>query len=241
MKISLMNRIGILQKIIDHRIRCRYLEIGVRYGDCFFQLRNATRKIAVDPYFAFSKKSYVLNCLKNPSNFFRSEYFSLTSDQFFSQEDYMLKKQLLDVVFIDGLHTHQQSYTDAMNALKYLKDDGIIVLHDCNPASQIAAEPAVSAEEIRQKYQKATDWNGFWNGDVWKTIVKLRTRSDLQVHVLDCDFGLGIIAKRPTQNPLNYSDQEISQMKYTDLKEKRVELLNLIDPSGMDDILSGKI
>jgi len=64
--------------------------------------------------------------------------------------------------------------------------------------------------------------------DVWKTIVYLRShRKDLDVFVLDCDQGLGVIVKRKPDSGLHYSGEEIDRLSYKDLDNKREHLLNL--------------
>ena len=60
----------------------------------------------------------------------------MTSNRFFSQldqEKILYKNIRFDVIFIEGLHLAEQVDRDISNALRYLKDDGFIVLHDCNP------------------------------------------------------------------------------------------------------------
>ena len=39
-------------------------------------------------------------------------------------------KTFFDVIFIDGLHHYKQCQKDCINALKFLKANGIILLHD---------------------------------------------------------------------------------------------------------------
>ena len=221
-----MNRVDVLQKIIYRKGRCNYLEIGVRRGGCFFKIRGAKLKIAVDPAFSFSKKVFFFNILKNPSNIFRSSYFSMTSDDFFAKRKNYLKRKKLDLVFIDGLHTYEQSLADVRNTLQYLNPDGIIVMHDCSPESELSATPAKSSLEVRQKLHCQKEWNGNWSGDVWKTIVHLRTYEYLRVFVLDCDFGLGIIGYGKGSR-LPFSHGHIQRMQYRDLAASRKELLNL--------------
>ena len=106
------------------------------------------------------------------------------------------------------------------NTLKYLSDDGVMVLHDCNPQTK---EAAVSFKEWDERNQSGT-----WNGDVWRTILHLRSlRDDINVFTLDCDHGLGIITKGKPENKLNFSLQEIVQFDYEDFNANRKEWINL--------------
>ena len=72
------------------------------------------------------------------------------------------------------------------NSLNILKDNGYILIHDCLPR--------------RISHQAIPRYRGSWNGDVWKAIVELRTKNDLEVNTCEIDFGVAIIRKR--KNPL---------------------------------------
>jgi hypothetical protein len=101
----------------------------------------------------------------------------------------------------------------------------VIIVHDYNPASE-AAHPALSFEHAESL--NIPGFTGEWNGDAWKTIVYLRSsRRDLDVFVLDCDQGLGIIMKRKPENVLPHSPEEIQHLSYKDLDSNRKHLLNL--------------
>jgi hypothetical protein len=61
---------------------------------------------------------------------------------------------------------------DIENTLCYLRDDGVIVLHDCSPANASIVCPATSYADFRAHNHW---WNINWGGDVWKAIVYLRS------------------------------------------------------------------
>jgi len=229
-----MNRIDVIQKIIDRKKARTYLEIGVRAGDAFLKIK-ARNKYGVDPCFAISPWKKFRYYFKNPYNVF-NRYFAVTSDVFFVREKVLLSRQGLDVVFIDGLHTFEQSLKDVLNSLSYLNPNGVIVLHDCNPTSAAAAMPARSFEEIATL--NPPGFTGIWNGDVWKTIVYLRaTRKDLNVFVLDCDFGLGIVTKAQAENTLGYSAETVRNLSYEDLSKNRQTMLNLKEAKFLQEFL----
>jgi len=219
-----MNRITIIQDIINRKKAKVYLEIGVNTGACFFEIK-ASRKIGVDPEFLIPKKQKLKYVFKNISNL-SNRYYEMTSDDFFAMKGESLTKNRLDVVFIDGLHTFEQSLKDVLNSLKFLKEDGVIVMHDCNPASEANAIPASSLEHaISLNLPGCT---GDWNGDVWRTVVYLRSNFlGLNIFVLDCDNGLGIITRGEQKNILEYSPEMIKNLTYKDLKKDRKKLLNL--------------
>jgi len=128
----------------------------------------------------------------------------MTSDEFFEKNRESVFKRTYDFIFIDGLHLYEQVYKDVINALEILNDGGTIMLHDCNPTS-----------EITQRRVRASD---AWHGDVWKAFVRLRIeRDDLEMYTIDADEGCGII-QRGKSNP------------YDVLCFNRKNILNLVHP-----------
>jgi hypothetical protein len=226
-----MNRTEVIQRILDKKKARTYLEIGVDCGDNYFPIK-ARKKIAVDPDFKFSKKSKIRWALRNPYNML-AKYCKLSSDNYFAGTKNYYQ---LDVVFIDGLHTYQQSLKDVNNSLSNLKENGVIVIDDCNPPHEAAAYPADSLNHAVSL--NLPGWDGVWCGDVWKTICYLRSnRKDLRIFVLNCDFGLGIITRGESDNCLNLSEQDIDKMTYEEFSQNRNKLLNLMDEIFLFDFL----
>jgi len=207
------------------RLRAKsYLEIGVSTGETFRRVA-APRKIGIDP---IAPTAAVQREVARPG----AEFHRMTSDQFFATHAGTLQQQGIDVAFVDGLHTYAQSLVDVHHCLRYLTPGGVILVHDCNPPSAAAAVAASSLEEVAAI--KPPGWRGAWTGDVWKTVVDLRySCADVTVCVLDCDFGVGLIVKRPARGLLPYSPQEILRWTYDDLKARRKELLDLQPPERL--------
>lgn len=203
-----MNRIELINLLLTKFQDKNYLEIGINTGKTFSQI-NALFKVGVDPIPA----SKLVKSLLNDNTL----YFSKTSDLFFMKDAPILyNNKILNVVLIDGLHEWKQVIKDVDNTLKYTNTDSYIILHDCNPSS-----------EERQLVPRQSKG---WNGDVWKAIVHLRTRLDIDVCVLNADQGLGIIKKRQYNNTspeLIFSDNEFENLTYKDLEKDRKDLLNL--------------
>ncbi len=82
----------------------------------------------------------------------------MTSDEFFANPPEILIEKGIDLAFIDGLHTYEQSLRDVENCLKYLNPDGIIVMHDCLPSSEAEALPSL------EKAMKHPEFKGAWTG-----------------------------------------------------------------------------
>ncbi|SRR5579871_177207 len=214
-----MDRLSILQTLMKQKRLKNYLEIGVFNGHIFFKVKS-NFKIAVDPEFRFDFSRKAGKVLINPYNLFNN-YVEKTSDDFFSQDaPRLLEKKKIDIALIDGMHEYGYALRDVENTLRYMSDDAVIIMHDCNPQTKQAS---ISFEEW-----KANNFVGVWNGDVWKTIVHLRSfRNDINVFVLDCDFGLGIITKKKPENMLHFKQQDIDNFSYDDLNKNRQQWLNL--------------
>jgi len=135
--------------------------------------------------------------------------YKMTSDDFF--EKHITQKY--DIVFVDGLHLHEQVYRDIINSLNNLNENGVIVVHDCNPITEIT--------QRRERVSNA------WHGDVWKAIVQLRSEnSDIEIYTVDTDEGCGVI-KKGKQELLKVNENE-NIYEYGFLEKRRVEALNLI-------------
>lgn len=133
-----------------------------------------------------------------------------TSDNFFKDNS---KK--FDIIFIDGLHYYQQVIKDINHSLKILNNDGFILVHDCLPNSL--------AQQAVPRYR------GYWNGDVWKAIVELRTKENLDIFTSQIDFGIAVIRKRTNSiilklgndvifEKLNFKDYYYNHMNFMNIK-----------------------
>lgn len=183
-----------------------YLEVGVRNPEDNFNKIRANTKYSVDPGLEFKP---------NPVD------FKMTSDHFFQKLDngeILNKKTKFDVIFIDGLHTAEQVDKDIINAIRYIHDDGFIVLHDCNPPTEFHA---------RESHQyRISPAMSQWNGTVWKAYLKHRNNPKISSCCIDSDFGIGILTKEihlgsqpDTSNPF---------YEYSILDDNRTNALNLL-------------
>lgn len=220
-----LQRKEVLQSLINSRGYKRYLEIGVDIGRLFFAMK-ASDKVAVDPAHQYGflkrlKKSFSKSNFTNLS----AKSFDITSDEFFSSvAPEMYKNKDLDICLVDGMHEYKFALRDVENALTYLRKDGVVVMHDCNPLTK---EAGVSFEDWKKR-----DFHGFWNGDVWKSVMHLRsTRDDINVFVLDTDHGLGVVTYGKPENKLSFTEEQIEKLTYEDFDKNRKEWLNLKDPS----------
>ena len=229
-----MERLNIIHTVVEMTRAKTYLEIGVASGAVFFRVK-AKSKIAVDPRFEFSTMKQIRYLIKNPWNV-TNQYYEMTSDEYFQNEGANVERRGLDVAFVDGLHTFEQSLRDVSNCLRYLNQGGVIILHDCNPPSEAAAFPAASFDHARKA--NVSGWTGDWCGDTWKTIVYLRSvNANLRIFVLDCDTGVGIITRGSPDATLDFTKERIDRLSYDRLRKNRAEWLNLKKPHLIRDLL----
>lgn len=196
-------RVDLINFLIKKYQYINYLEIGVRDGSTFRQIK-APHKDGVDPG---------IECNNPPE-----VNYPITSNDFFNLiKDHPEIKY--DIIFIDGLHLWEQVDKDINNSLKHLTDNGTIILHDCNPLKK---------EHQVRKFIPGT----CWNGDVWKAILKHRIENpNIQITTINTDHGLGIIQKgsqilyKPLEIFNNYNE-----VPFSILENDRKNILNLITP-----------
>lgn len=165
-----------------------YLEIGCDQDQLFSKI-NIQNKVGVDPVSGGNLRK--------------------TSDEFFKANN---KK--FDLVFIDGLHTYEQVKKDIINSLDCLKENGVVLVHDCMPDCM--------SKQAVPRYRMT------WNGDVWKAIVDLRHNGDLNIFTCEIDQGIGIIKKEKNTSILKV-DKKIKDLKFKDYYENYKYFLRVID------------
>tara|TARA_B100000886_G_scaffold218628_1_gene151750 strand:+ start:247 stop:924 length:678 start_codon:yes stop_codon:yes gene_type:complete len=164
-----------------------YLEIGCDKNQLFSKI-NIMHKIGVDPVSGGNIRK--------------------TSDVFFKDNN-----EKFDLIFIDGLHIYDQVKKDILNSIKFLNDNGIILVHDCMPDN--LGKQAVP----RYKMQ--------WNGDVWKAIVDLRQNENLEIFTCEMDQGIGIIQNKKNTSILKIT-KPINELKFKDYYENYQDYLRVI-------------
>ena len=182
------SRLEIVQNIIEKKKYKSYLEIGT-FDDELFSFIKCEKKIGVDPYSGGTHRMY--------------------SDDFFIAND-----EKFDCIFIDGLHHYDQVKKDIENSIKFLNENGIILIHDCLP-NNINAQ-AVPRTEID------------WNGDVWKAFVEIRTKAYLDSYTCYADHGIGVILKRNNRSLLNIDTKNFKSLKFNYFYKNHKRIMNII-------------
>lgn len=148
-------RLNALVSMFSHP---RYLEIGLDQGKTFEAIASTSR-VGVEPVPRFDTGKLPVG----------STVFIGTSDEFFEFADTGLE---LDVVFVDGLHTFQQTYRDIVHSLRHLRRGGVILVDDVVPCDEVSAIPDLSRSlaERRARGMLGTPWHG----DVFRVVPLLR-------------------------------------------------------------------
>ena len=181
------SRSEIIQKIIDSKKYKNYLEVGCDKDENFSKI-NVEKKIGVDP----------LN----------GGTLRMTSDDFFKTNN-----EKFDLIFLDGLHTYEQTIKDIDNSLKFLNNHGVVIIHDCLPKK-------IWNQIVPRVY-------GHWNGDVWKAIVHSRTYSNADTYTCIADHGLGIIFKRKNRDLLELK-KDFKNLKFSEYYYNHKKFMNPI-------------
>ena len=181
-------RWDLIEYLINKYKYSDYLEIGCDQDQLFSKVR-IKNKTGVDPISGGNIRK--------------------TSDEFFREN-----KNKFDIIFIDGLHTYNQVKKDILNSINCLKEEGIVLVHDCMPDSL--------SKQAVPRYRMS------WNGDVWKAIVDLRQNEYSETYTCKIDQGIGVIKKKRNSSILKL-EKNIKDLKFKDYYKNYVKYLRVVD------------
>lgn len=219
-RLDLINSIAYAKRHASAHVS--YLEIGIRAGGLFTKVA-ADRKVGVDPCYAIPIGRRMSSMFRNILR--HSVLHKLTSDEYFQHVQGEGHNDF-DIVFIDGMHTYEQSLRDICNSVRHLKPGGIILIHDCLPPHAAAATSVKGAKEaFEMEFDAPTavngiaGWDGVWCGDVWKSLVHChRHFKSLSCSLLDTDMGIGVIVRSEftLSDLIPATDDSIDQSTYSE-------------------------
>lgn len=200
-----------------------YLEIGVNRGQTFFDVA-IPHKTAVDPKFLFD-----VAAVTDPNLTLRE----VMSDDYFATLPVMQK---YDVIFIDGLHTFEQTYRDLCNSLLHSHERTVILIDDTKPNDVFSAYP-VQAKAIQYRKQAGL-LGGAWHGDVFKAVFALHDfHLALNYRTLIGSGNPQTLVWRSNngwRKPIFNSLEAISRLTYFDL----IERIDILKRSSEQDALN---
>jgi hypothetical protein len=158
-----LSRARVVQGLLSLYAAPRYLEIGVSQGATFHSVK-AARKVAVDPQFDFDVAAA-------RSSQPEAHYHAVTSDEYFGR--IAGPSERFDVIFLDGLHTFEQTLRDFTNAIYVVAPNGVIVIDDITPDSHFAAIRDLTIFRTLRVRNIAT--SASWMGDVYRLAFFIET------------------------------------------------------------------
>lgn len=197
-----------------------YLEIGVASGVTFRHV-EVPFKVAVDPKFEFDATQRASQT---------EVYHEETSDIFFSQHvsDY----KPFDLIYLDGLHTFEQTFRDFCASLNCSHARTIWLLDDTHPTSLLAAHPdQMFALRLREKTRIIRDRR--WMGDVYKVVFAIHDFFPQFSYATFPEHGQTAVwlETRTHFAPIWNSLKKISHMKYRDFLKHRNTYMNFMESS----------
>ena len=194
----------------------RYLEIGVEAGVTFNEV-NAPEKTAVDPHFKIAR------------DLLRGASFETTSDAFFDDNP----KANFDIIFIDGLHTFEQSLRDFTRSLSRISENGLILIDDCYPSDYLASLRDYTLCQKAKSFEGSPDRN--WMGDVYKTILFVADYFD-NVSLSYVNETMGIIAIWKEQREISKRFATIEEIYRCEFASFKLELAPTIPIAALPEI-----
>lgn len=216
-----------LNWMLDHYDAARYLEVGVFKGLTFTEIQ-AERKVAVDPSFQFD--------VPPPSQ--QVEHHETTSDAYFSD---IAGDALFDVVFLDGLHTYEQTFRDFCNTILHVHERSIIVIDDTVPNDPYSAlrDQRFAVTSREQHGGKGRSWHG----DTYKCVLAIHDFFPAFSYVTVMDDGnpQTVVWREPrASSPAFDRAEHIGQTDYFGLR-RRFELLNPVTNERMKELVSERV
>jgi len=156
-----MERSEVVQHLLNLHESSSYLEVGVNRG-VTFRAVEAERKVAVDPEFLFDV----------PESNGHEAYYEVVSDEYFGN---MSLRETFNVVYLDGLHTFEQTLRDFTNAIEVIRDKGCILIDDIKPNSYHASLPS---QHMAVKLRNGLGFGAkdkSWMGDTYRLLFFIQT------------------------------------------------------------------
>jgi len=180
-----MTRWDIINAFIKKYNYKSYLEIGTQHGTCYKEVKCA-HKVCVDIKKNFDQLTHEMSS---------DDYFKKYNDKF-------------DIIFVDGLHTEEQTIKDIASSLVVLNEGGTIIVHDCLPDSEGATNPGLCGTS--------------YMAPIWfRTSV-----ANVTVQVVDTDTGCAIIRRGNNNLYTKTYYEEAKQYKY--FAENKKDLVNVL-------------
>ncbi|MCD4535999.1 class I SAM-dependent methyltransferase [Nocardioides sp. cx-169] len=199
-------RSKVVQRLLSLFDEPSYLEVGVSRGVTFHAVK-ARRKVAVDPVFDFDWQT------EQEKRRDTTTYHQVTSDEYFGSV--IGEGERFDVIFLDGLHTFEQTLRDLLNALDHLSEGGIIVIDDVRPSSYHASLPD-HLQSVRVRQWVKGD-NKDWMGDVYRLLWFIDTFcQQLTYRTVSNNHGVAVVWRQRRSSVVERSVRTTAELSFED-------------------------
>lgn len=135
-----------------------YLEVGTFKGETFLAL-DFDNMVGVDPSPRFDI---------DPEKHKKHKTYRVKSDEYFLK---FSQKEYFDLIFLDGLHTFEQTFRDFCACMGMVKKSTIVVIDDTVPNDYFSSLPD---QNIAYAMRKKHGIEGYaWHGDTFKTMLAI--------------------------------------------------------------------
>lgn len=198
---NIVNKTTLIQNLIIEHGYTRYAEIGAFVGMNIFQIK-------VDYTWAIDNPLRVPHWHDNKEDYIT--YIESSGLAFLEKADQ--DNLQLDIILIDNQTSYKCSKSLVEKSISLIQDNGVIMLTNCIPPDEVAA-----SKSLIDAYQ-SSKYNGVWIGDVYKTILWLKSHMDnVTIDMYPSDRGLAVIRKGTNNELLKLSDAEIENYDYDKL------------------------
>jgi len=209
-EMTLLSRCEVVQSFLDLFECPAFLEIAAFQSDTFDRAA-AHIKVLVDQNSVYE----ATNRIENWQNII---VFHLTSDQYFYENTHEQTK--FDVIYIDGLHTFEQTLRDLLNSIARLNPNGVIIIDDIIPNSYVASLPDLAL--VSRLWTQMGMQDVSWMGDVFKLVFLIQS-SFQQYSYATVEENRGQLVlwpeRRPASELVDRKIEHISRLEYSDVIE----------------------
>jgi hypothetical protein len=207
-------RLNALAEIVS---AATYLEIGVARGATFTRV-DVPYKVGVDPRFRLDVRAQT-----TPGTFLHE----VTSDAFFAT--LAAAHGPFDLIYLDGLHTFEQTFRDFCASLRHAHARTVWVLDDTSPIDWWAARPR--RDLLWRLRRRVGPRRKGWMGDVYKVVFVIHdffpqfTYATFPEHAQTVVWSQTRERFTPTWNSL----EQISRLRYRDFLRFRDSHLAIME------------
>lgn len=213
------SRINRIAKICSAQ---NYLEVGIFAGKTFNGV-NVETKVGVDP-------------MPHSSLLDKSNINVMTSDTYFSKNHE--KGVKFDIIYLDGLHTFEQTLRDFNNSLHYSHDKTIWLIDDTVPVNFASAMDSLG--EANEFYSKSNHNHPRpWMGTVYRLIYFIHDYLPNYSYMTYQEHGQTVIYRKYRDNITPYLDNiiRLSSLSFEEFEYSKDAVMNFKDSTTIENVL----